>query len=138
MFLQHQKGFALFSLLGSFDPELCICIYVAYQPAFGWPPLPIFNLLPEKMLFAFDVVKTRVGHSVSGYAVSFGYAPMRYGPVLMSADDGTGPPEVLTLLSRHWYEIMTLYYVKSVLTEISASRQDKRVLQKSKIIRSNF
>ena len=30
----------------------------------------------------------------------------------------------------HWYEIMALYYVKSILTEISASRQDKRVLQK--------
>ena len=35
-----------------------------------------------------------------------------------------------TLLLRHWYEIMTLYYVKSVLTEISDSRQDRRVLQK--------
>ena len=27
------------------------------------------------------------------------------------------------------YEMMTLYYVKSVLTEISVSRQDRRVLQ---------
>ena len=35
-----------------------------------------------------------------------------------------------TLLLRHWYEIMTLYYVKSILTEISASRQDRRVMQK--------
>ena len=42
------------------------------------------------------------------------------------------------LLLRHWYEIMALYYVKSVLTEISASRQDRRVLQKSKIIRIEF
>ena len=33
-----------------------------------------------------------------------------------------------TLLLRHWYEIMALYYVKSILTEISASRQDRRVL----------
>ena len=43
-----------------------------------------------------------------------------------------------TLLLRHWYEIMTLYYVKSILTEISASRQDRRVMQKSKIIRIKF
>ena len=42
------------------------------------------------------------------------------------------------LLLRHWYEIMALYYVKSILTEISASRQDRRVLQKSKIIRIRF
>ena len=42
------------------------------------------------------------------------------------------------LLLRHWYEIMALYYVKSILTEISASRQDRRVLQKSKIIRIKF
>ena len=35
-----------------------------------------------------------------------------------------------SLLLRRWYEIMALYYVKSILTEISASRQDKRVLQK--------
>ena len=42
------------------------------------------------------------------------------------------------LLLRHWYEIMALYYVKSILTEISASRQDRRVLQKSKIIRIEF
>ena len=33
-----------------------------------------------------------------------------------------------SLLLRHWYEIMALYYVKSILTEISASRQDTRVL----------
>jgi len=44
----------------------------------------------------------------------------------------------LTLLLGHWYEIMALYYVKSILTEISASRQDRRVLQKSKIIRIEF
>ena len=44
----------------------------------------------------------------------------------------------LALLLRHWYEIMALYYVKSILTEISASRQDRRVLQKSKIIRFEF
>ena len=43
-----------------------------------------------------------------------------------------------TLLLGHWYEIMALYYVKSILTEISASRQDRRVLQKSKIIRIEF
>ena len=42
------------------------------------------------------------------------------------------------LLLRHWYEIMALYYVKSILTEISASRQGRRVLQKSKIIRIKF
>ena len=36
------------------------------------------------------------------------------------------------------YEMMTLYYVKSVLTEISVSRQDRRVLQKNKIIRIKF
>ena len=36
--------FHFWDLFSSFDPELCICIYVAYQPAFGWPPLPIFNL----------------------------------------------------------------------------------------------
>ena len=44
----------------------------------------------------------------------------------------------LALLLGHWYEIMALYYVKSILTEISASRQDRRVLQKSKIIRIEF
>ena len=44
----------------------------------------------------------------------------------------------VTLLLGHWYEIMALYYVKSILTEISASRQDRRVLQKSKIIRIEF
>ena len=43
-----------------------------------------------------------------------------------------------SLLLGHWYEIMALYYVKSILTEISASRQDRRVLQKSKIIRIEF
>ena len=32
------------------------------------------------------------------------------------------------LLLRRWYEIMALYNVKSILTEISASRQDRRVL----------
>ena len=45
---------------------------------------------------------------------------------------------LLTLLLGHWYEIMALYYVKSILTEISASRQERRVLQKSKIIRIKF
>ena len=44
----------------------------------------------------------------------------------------------MTLLLRHWYEIMALYYVKSIFTEMSASRQDRRVLQKSKIIRIKF
>ena len=44
----------------------------------------------------------------------------------------------MPLLLGHWYEIMALYYVKSILTEISASRQDRRVLQKSKIIRIEF
>ena len=43
-----------------------------------------------------------------------------------------------TLLLRHWYKIIALYYVKSILTEISASRQYRRVLQKSKIIRIEF
>ena len=43
-----------------------------------------------------------------------------------------------TLLLGHWYEIMALYYVKSILTQISASRQDRRVLQKNKIIRIKF
>ena len=43
-----------------------------------------------------------------------------------------------SLLLWHWYEILALYYVKSILTEISASRQDRRVLQKSKIIRIEF
>ena len=42
------------------------------------------------------------------------------------------------LLLGHWYEIMALYNVKSILTEISPSRQDRRVLQKSKIIRIKF
>ena len=46
--------------------------------------------------------------------------------------------DYMTLLLRHWYEIMALYYVKLVLTEISALRQDRRVLQKSKIIRIEF
>ena len=45
---------------------------------------------------------------------------------------------VETLLLGHWYEIMALYYVKSILTEISASRQDRRVLQKTKSSDSNF
>ena len=45
---------------------------------------------------------------------------------------------IWSLLLRHWYEIMALYYVKSILTEILASRQDRRVLQKSKIIRIEF
>ena len=44
----------------------------------------------------------------------------------------------VALLLRHWYEIRALYYVKSILTEISASRQDRKVLQKSKIIRIKF
>ena len=44
----------------------------------------------------------------------------------------------ISLLLRRWYDIMALYYVKSILTEISASRQDRRVLQKSKIIRIEF
>ena len=43
-----------------------------------------------------------------------------------------------SLLLRRWYEIMALYYVESILTEISASRQERRVLQKSKIIRIKF
>merc|ERR1711963_802503 len=47
-------------------------------------------------------------------------------------------PKTKALLLGHWYEIMALYYVKSILTEISASRQDRRVLQKSKIIRIKF
>ena len=37
---------------------------------------------------------------------------------------------LIPLLLRHWYELMALDYVKSILTEISASRQDRRVLQK--------
>merc|ERR1711928_139822 len=43
-----------------------------------------------------------------------------------------------SLLLGHCYEILALYYVKLILTEISASRQDRRVLQKSKIIRIEF
>ena len=43
-----------------------------------------------------------------------------------------------SLLLGHWYEIMALYYVKSNLTEISASRQDRRVLKKAKSSESNF
>ena len=39
------------------------------------------------------------------------------------------------LLLGHWYEIMAPYYIKSILIEISASRQDRGVLQKNKIIR---
>ena len=46
--------------------------------------------------------------------------------------------DVISLLLGHWYEIMALYYIKSILTEISASRQDRRVLQKSKIIKIEF
>ena len=52
-----------------------------------------------------------------------------------------GTPDIIvqgTLLLKRWYEIMALNYVKSILTEISASRQDKRVLQKSKVIRIKF
>ena len=49
-----------------------------------------------------------------------------------------GMSNVEPLLLGHWYEIMALYYVKLILTEISASRQDRRVLQKSKIIRIEF
>ena len=49
-----------------------------------------------------------------------------------------GNQHLPALLLGHWYEIMALYYVKSILTEISASRQDRRVLQKSKIIRIEF
>ena len=45
---------------------------------------------------------------------------------------------LIALLLKHWYEMMALYYVKSVLTEISASRQDRRVLQKSKCNRIKF
>ena len=45
---------------------------------------------------------------------------------------------LLPLLLGHWYEIMALYYVKLILTEISASRQDRRVLQKNKIIGIKF
>ena len=46
--------------------------------------------------------------------------------------------ELGPLLLMHWYEIMALYYVNSILTEISASRQYRRVLQKRKIIRIEF
>ena len=41
----------------------------------------------------------------------------------------------MTLLFRRWYEIISLNYMKSILTD---SRQDKRVLWKSKIIRIKF
>ena len=44
----------------------------------------------------------------------------------------------VSLLLRRWYEIMALYNVKSILTEISPSREDKRVLQKSKVKRIKF
>ena len=33
-----------------------------------------------------------------------------------------------TLLLRRWYEIIALYYIKSILTDFSASGQDKMVL----------
>ena len=39
-----------------------------------------------------------------------------------------------SLLLGHWYEIMALYYVKSILTEISASRQAREEPKKRKII----
>ena len=52
----------------------------------------------------------------------------------LNLDPGRGD----SLLLGHWYEIMALYYVKLILTEISASRQDRRVLQKSKVIRIEF
>ena len=58
--------------------------------------------------------------------------------VLKPANQVTKLGKMQTLLLGHWYEIMALYYVKSILTEISASRQDRRVLQKSKIIRIEF
>jgi len=60
---------------------------------------------------------------------------------LMHVQQIKTPPEYhiyKPLLLGHWYEIIALYYVKSILTEISASRQDRRVLQKSKIIRIEF
>ena len=37
-----------------------------------------------------------------------------------------------------WYEIIALYNIRYILTDFSASRQDKRVLRKSKIIRIKF
>ena len=54
-------------------------------------------------------------------------------PEILPASFWTGRHNFLTplpLLLRHWYETMAFYYVKSILTEISASRQDRRVLQK--------
>ena len=56
----------------------------------------------------------------------------------MGSVSGNMVDSPIALLLGHWYEIMALYYVKSILTEISASRQDRRVLQKSKIIRIEF
>merc|ERR1712117_467205 len=74
------------------------------------------NLIPNKVIF------------VTQYLI-FMYA---------SISKMTNKENSQTLLLGHWYEIMALYYVKSILTEISASRQDRRVLQKSKIIRIEF
>ena len=89
---------------------------------------------------------------LSGHGIGLGSAPnCLVQQVVLDVDVGEG--EVVqqdlqvrlsarrnqgTLLLRRWYEIMALYYVKSNLTEISASRQDRRVLQKSKIIRIEF
>ena len=38
----------------------------------------------------------------------------------------------------NWYEIIGLYYIKSILTDFSASRQDKGFYKKNKIIRIKF
>ena len=46
---------------------------------------------------------------------------------------GDGP-----LLLRNWYEIIALYNIKSVLTDFSASRQDKKIVKKNTIIRIKF
>ena len=42
------------------------------------------------------------------------------------------------LLLRDWYEIIALYDKKSILTDFSACRRDKRVPQKSKITKIKF
>ena len=85
------------------------------------------NPQKSKMLFAFQILESRITLDRLHVHAIFSLYFSRY----------TGGIHVPLLLG-HWYEIMALYYVKSILTEISASRQDRRVLQKSKIIRIEF
>ena len=67
---------------------------------------------------------------------------------VLSVEDGKIPirrlmsrfKTYIPLLLGHWYEIMALYYVKAILTEISASRQDRKKgpAKKGKSSESNF